>query len=79
LDGYPFFGGLDAYGYDDSYDDDYSDGAYPNAEDQAGPPAGPQQQFWYYCDAPKGYYPYVSNCSHNWRHVPSTPPSELQG
>jgi hypothetical protein len=31
-------------------------------------------QYWYYCDAPKGYYPYVQSCSANWRQVPTTPP-----
>ena len=30
--------------------------------------------YWYYCDAPKGYYPYVQSCSAGWRQVPTMPP-----
>jgi hypothetical protein len=35
----------------------------------------PQQpaQVWYYCDAAKGYYPYVPSCPSGWRTVPATP------
>ncbi|HEX6841855.1 MAG TPA: hypothetical protein VF113_10000 [Stellaceae bacterium] len=29
----------------------------------------PPQQFWYYCDNPAGYYPYVPNCPTPWRPV----------
>ena len=36
----------------------------------------PNQQYWYYCDNPKGYYPYVSECQEQWRPVPVTPPSK---
>ncbi|HEY3917460.1 MAG TPA: hypothetical protein VGL83_06690 [Stellaceae bacterium] len=36
-------------------------------------------QNWYYCDNPRGYYPYVASCSTGWRQVPAqpsgTPPS----
>jgi hypothetical protein len=28
---------------------------------------------WYYCDNPKGYYPYVATCSGAWRQVPAQP------
>ncbi len=35
----------------------------------------PPPQFWYYCDNPQGYYPYVTNCSSAWREVAATPPS----
>lgn len=31
------------------------------------------QQYWYYCDNPAGYYPYVQNCSGPFRPVPATP------
>jgi hypothetical protein len=69
--GYPYFGWPYAYDYYDP--SDYGDDPYFSADD--GPPqAGPQQQPWYYCDAPKGYYPYVRTCSHNWRPVAPTPP-----
>lgn len=33
----------------------------------------PQPQSWYYCDNPKGYYPYVQNCNNAWRPVPARP------
>ena len=43
---------------------------------QAPAPAQPQPptQFWYYCDAAKGYYPYVPSCPEAWRPVPAQPP-----
>ncbi len=28
---------------------------------------------WYYCDDPKGYYPYVPSCKQAWRQVPAQP------
>jgi len=35
------------------------------------------QQYWYYCDDPRGYYPNVGVCPQGWRAVPATPaPSE---
>ena len=48
------------------------------------PPApGPAPtQFWYYCEKPAGYYPYVPTCPTPWREVapqaagqPAAPPS----
>ena len=30
--------------------------------------------YWYYCESPKGYYPYVKSCPGGWMQVvPSTP------
>ncbi len=26
--------------------------------------------FWFYCDAPDGYYPYVKSCVHPWNIIP---------
>lgn len=38
-------------------------------------PAGlPPAQFWYYCDDPQGYYPYVAACNGPWREVPAAAP-----
>jgi hypothetical protein len=37
-----------------------------------GPPAAPPT-FWYYCDRPQGYYPYVAQCPSGWRAVAPTP------
>ena len=37
----------------------------------------PQQQedanYWYYCENPKGYYPYVTSCPGGWMKVVPTP------
>jgi hypothetical protein len=30
-------------------------------------------QNWYYCDNPRGYYPYVASCASGWRQVPAQP------
>jgi len=37
------------------------------------PSAPPPAQYWYYCDAAKGYYPYVPSCPAGWRMVPASP------
>jgi hypothetical protein len=35
---------------------------------------------WYYCNDPKGYYPYITNCPGGWtRVVPTPPPPEKEG
>jgi len=34
-----------------------------------------EQGSWYYCDAGKGYYPYVKECPSGWRRVPAAPPA----
>jgi hypothetical protein len=41
----------------------------------APPTEMPPMQFWYYCDAFKNYYPYISNCPGIWRPVPAAPGS----
>jgi len=36
----------------------------------------PQQQasqYWYYCQEPQGYYPYVSQCQKGWQQVSPSP------
>lgn len=38
----------------------------------------PTVQFWYYCDAARGYYPYVASCPSGWKTVPATPPGAPQ-
>jgi len=47
--------------------------APPPAPPPPATPIEPQPQTWYYCDNPKGYYPYVSDCSSGWRQVPAHP------
>jgi len=32
------------------------------------------QGYWYYCDSPSGYYPYVRECPGRWERVAPTPP-----
>jgi hypothetical protein len=40
------------------------------------PPDGgtPPEQFWYYCQDPAGFYPYVRMCNGEWEAVPAAPP-----
>lgn len=44
----------------------------------AAPARAPAVQYWYHCDSPKGYYPYVSQCPGGWTRVPATPPGTAQ-
>lgn len=37
------------------------------------PPGPAPQSFWYYCQNPAGYYPYVATCPGGWTPVPATP------
>jgi len=34
------------------------------------------QQYWYYCEAAKAYYPNVATCAQGWRAVPAAPESK---
>lgn len=40
-------------------------------------PAGvapmPPAQYWYYCEASRTYYPYVSYCPSGWKQIPAAP------
>lgn len=57
----------------------YGDDDYPPAPSTRGLvipgdlPMG-STAFWYYCDAPDGFYPYVKECSHEWTRIPISPP-----
>ena len=31
------------------------------------------QSSWYYCDNPRGYYPYIATCAAGWHEVPAQP------
>lgn len=35
--------------------------------------AQPQTSYWYYCQNPEGYYPYVKNCPAGWLQVAPQP------
>jgi len=62
-DGYP-------YGYPYPYQSPVVLQSEP--ESYLGPQA-PEQQFWYYCSDPSGYYPYVNRCAKGWLKVVPTP------
>ena len=36
-------------------------------------PAPEEQAYWYYCQNPQGYYPYVKKCSTKWMKVVPSP------
>lgn len=42
----------------------------PSPHQTSAPPA---PQFWYFCAAANGYYPYVPSCPGGWQAVPATP------
>ncbi len=46
---------------------------YTERADLAPAPAAPQQNYWYYCAATRGYYPYVQECASGWERVPAAP------
>ena len=78
--GLPVFGPYPYYPYYPYYPSYYPAPAYyppayaaPAAVAPAAAPAPAAAQSWYYCDNPKGYYPYVQSCS-AWRQVSATPP-----
>lgn len=77
----PFWGY--PYGYPYSYAYPYSYG-YPAYSPPVVIESSPQtyiqqdtqaQQYWYYCQNPQGYYPYVSECPGGWQPVSPQPPS----
>lgn len=39
-------------------------------------PAEDGGYFWYHCDKPEGYYPYVKKCPGGWEKVAPTPPPQ---
>ena len=40
-------------------------------------PEPEETAYWYYCQNPKGYYPYVQRCPNGWmKVVPSAPPAD---
>ncbi len=38
-------------------------------------PEAPAQAWWYHCNQPEGYYPYIHACPGGWQKVPAQPPS----
>jgi hypothetical protein len=40
-------------------------------------PALDESDYWYYCESPRGYYPYVKSCPGGWmKVVPETVPPD---
>ena len=37
-------------------------------------PAQSDNYYWYHCDKPDGYYPYIKECPGGWQKVAPTPP-----
>lgn len=38
-----------------------------------------QQYYWYFCQSPEGYYPYVKKCPGGWlKVIPPAPPDEKE-
>ena len=52
---------------------------YPYPVVPASPPVyverdpAPAEQWWYYCEQTRGYYPYVKECPTGWTRVPPAP------
>lgn len=76
LYGYPYYYPY-RYPYAFGYGYPYYPPYYPETAPAVQPvqPLQPQQQFWYYCESAKTYYPYVPSCREAWRVVPITPPA----
>lgn len=36
----------------------------------------PDNYYWYHCDKPEGYYPYIKDCPGGWQKVTPTPPPQ---
>lgn len=71
--GYPYYY---PYGYPYYYPYDYSY-YYPYPYAYTEPPVDVEPQedaYWYYCQDPQGYYPYVTSCPGGWLKVVPTPP-----
>ncbi len=76
--GMGYYGGYGGYGY--GY------GGYPPTVVtvpvappiyiQQAPPVVQQNPsgYWYYCNSPQGYYPYIKQCPGGWQQVEPTPP-----
>lgn len=50
---------------------------YPYSYAESQPPVYVQPQensYWYYCQNPQGYYPYVESCPGGWTRVAPIPP-----
>ena len=58
-------------GYDEWYAYDAPVYPYPAYPDTGYPAAPVAPYYWYYCQSPAGYYPYVEQCAGPWQPVPA--------
>lgn len=42
---------------------------YIEQQEAPGQPAPSSNQYWYYCQSAKGYYPYIKECPGGWQKV----------
>ncbi len=52
-----------------------ADGNPVPAPSASGAPNDSPNAWWYHCDSPEGFYPYVRECPTGWQRVPPTPSS----
>ena len=74
--GYPY----DYYPYPYWYPPGVAAPAWPQSyveRGDSGADSTPAPAYWYYCAAPKGYYPYVKKCPGGWQRVPAEPPANV--
>ena len=72
--GYPYWYNPYPYYY---YPPTYTYPSYPYVYTPPTVYSVPEQpQYWYYCQGPQGYYPYVKSCPGGWMQVVPTPPQQ---
>ncbi len=73
---YPYYDYAYTGYYSPSYVERSSVTVYDNSPSQVvqSAPNTSTLPIWYYCESPKGYYPYVQSCPSGWQKVPATPP-----
>ena len=49
---------------------------YIQQSPQQAPMSAQEPTYWYYCQEPQGYYPYVKQCPQGWMKVVPTPPAQ---
>lgn len=49
---------------------------YIEQDSQQQAEAQPQDYYWYHCDNPNGYYPYIKECPGGWQKVLPEPPKQ---
>ncbi|QYY32140.1 hypothetical protein K2O51_15180 [Cupriavidus pinatubonensis] len=53
-------------------------GPVPAPGPEQAAPQTPDQAWWYHCNQPEGYYPYIHACPGGWQRVPAQPPSSSE-